>query len=252
MNRVINNLLINNLLNNSNHLNIQIYNGIAVYKDNITNLNNLSKEELIFIYFMKKSLDPLYKIYRNQQHRYTNEIIKLFKNLYYLTCDDNTQVSEQIKYFYIYLITNNSIYGNKNNLKIKFSNLKLNNITRNTLIECIDKLKVSNRERAIKLIDFLFSDEDNIGLSDNSINNSSNNYHGPSITDDDYNKIDMKYKTKNSYFEKKDNKIIIRKYSVNDKYSTELKESVNLKKNVFNQKGSKGKSFFYILDNFQY
>ena len=238
MNRVINNLLSDNLLNYPNHSNIQIYNGIAVYKDNITNLNNLSKEELIFIYLMKKSLDPLYKIYRHQHHRYTNEIIKLFKNLYYLTCDENTQVSQQIKYFYIFLITNNGIYNNKSNHKIKFSNLKLNYITRDLLIEYIDKLKVSNRNRAIKLIDFLFSDEDNIGLSDNSINNSGNNYHGQSVTDNDYNKIDMKYKTKNAYFEKKDGKIIIRKYSVNDKYSSELKESVYWLKKAYNHVNS--------------
>jgi len=242
MNRVINNLLIDNLLNYSDHSNLQIYNGIAVYKDNITNLYNLSKEELIFIYLMKKSLDPLYKIYRTQQHRYTNEIIALFKNLYYFTCDDNTQISKEIKYFYIFLITNNSIYGNKSDKKINFLDLRLNHLTREVLIEYIDKLKVSNRNRVIKLIDFLFSDEDKIGLSDNSINNSGNNYYGQSITDDDYDKIDMKYKTKNSYFDKKDGKIIIRRYSVNDKYSTELRESVYWLK----------KAYKYVNSNMDY
>jgi hypothetical protein len=229
MNRVINNILTNNLSNNSNESNqiiVQKYNGIAVYKDNITNLDDLSKEELIFIYLMKKALDPLYKIYRNQQHRYTNEIIKLFKNLYYLTCDDNTRISKEIKYFYIFLITKNSIYVGKSHKKIKFSYLGLNEITKEILIEYIDRLNISNRRKAIVLVDFLFSDEDNIGLVDNSITKSRSNYYGPSITDEDYNKINMKYKTKNSYFDKKDNKIIIHKYSVNDKYSSELKESV--------------------------
>ena len=77
--------------NINNNLNIQTYNGITVYKDNIKNLDNLSKEELIFIYFMKKALNPLNKIYRNQEHRYLNDIIKLFKNLYHLANYNNLE-----------------------------------------------------------------------------------------------------------------------------------------------------------------
>jgi hypothetical protein len=82
--------------NINNNLNIQTYNGITVYKDNIKNLDNLSKEELIFIYFMKKALNPLNKIYRNQEHRYLNDIIKLFKNLYHLANYNNLELSKSI------------------------------------------------------------------------------------------------------------------------------------------------------------
>jgi hypothetical protein len=53
--------------------NVKLYNGIAVYKDNIKNLKNLSKEELIFIYFLGLIIfERLFKLY----HCYT---IRKFK-----------------------------------------------------------------------------------------------------------------------------------------------------------------------------
>jgi len=220
--------------NINNNLNIQTYNGITVYKDNIKNLDNLSKEELIFIYFMKKALNPLNKIYRNQEHRYLNDIIKLFKNLYHLANYNNLELSKSIRNYYIYLITNNSFYGHRNHKKLFPSTID-KKLRKRKLINIINRyVNIDLRNKAIKLINFLYSKEDYYGFVDNSINKSGNNYYSKTITDSDYNKIESKYKTKNTYFEKYNNKIKIRLYSANDKYKDELTESVDWLKMAYN------------------
>jgi hypothetical protein len=219
----------------SNFNNLENYNGIIVYKDNISNLSALKKEELIFIYFIKKALKPFNKIYRNQEHLYLNDIIKLFKDLYYLTSYYNLELSKSIKNYYVYLITNNSFYAHRNHKKMFPSTID-KKLRKKKLIDIINKYikNVDRRNQSIKLINFLYSKEDYYGVVDNSINKSGNNYYSKTITDSDYKKIESKYKTKNTYFEKFNNIIHIRFYSANDKYKDELTESVYWLKMAYN------------------
>ena len=62
---------------------MSIYNEIYVKPENLNELfNTLTVQEKLFVYFMHRAILPFNKIYRDQNHRYTNEIIELFEFLY--------------------------------------------------------------------------------------------------------------------------------------------------------------------------
>jgi len=215
------------------------YNEIYIrYEDDHELFNTLSKEEKIFVYLMMRASLPFNRIYRDQNHRHNNEIIELFEFLYqnkkiiewfddvYNKKNEGSTLLKDIETYLVYLWTNHGIYFLKDQSKHKRTpeKLKLTNLTEEILDNLSRNLKYPKPYKHLFPTIFNTELEEEMVVSGN-IEQSGNNYYEKGFTENMYNKIPENIKNKiNAYFTK------IPPYhtqwSVNDKYSEELKVTV--------------------------
>src|SRR5437016_5795521 len=87
------------------------YNEIYVTRDNTEDLfNSLTNEEKIFVYYIFRSALPFNRINRNQNHRYSNQIIELFEQIYHNLQVNDQNLIKDIETYLVYLWSNHGIY----------------------------------------------------------------------------------------------------------------------------------------------
>ncbi len=206
------------------------FNEIYTFNDDTLELfKNLSVNERLFTYYMFRSSLPFNKIYRDQNHIYTNEIIKVFEFLYINENNLPPNLFDDIKTYLVYLWSNNGLYfmteqsGNKRTP----SKLNMKYLTKEVFSHVLTELKYDGNFE--HLIPTIFDDSvDAEMVVDSSIEQSGNNYYSKGFTEEHYNSLLPEQKNKiNAYFEI-DNfgNPCVKSYAINSKYSDELNITV--------------------------
>ena len=202
------------------------FNEIYAFNEDTTELfQKLAIEERVFVYYMFRAGLPFNKIFRNQNHVHTNEIISAFEFLYKHEKNILPELFNEIKLYLVYLWSNHGIYfmGEHSNSKRTPSRLNMQLLTESSFSATLKELKYEQPFE--HLIPTIFDDNvDPEPVVDGSIENSGNNYYGKGLTNEHYNSFTPEQKNKiNAYFElDKAGNPTMRQYSVNDKYSNEL------------------------------
>jgi len=207
------------------------YNEIYLIREQIDDLfNTLTMEERVFVYYIFRAGLPFNKIYRDQNHRYSNEIIDMFQFLYnnkeYLEYD----LLNDIKMYLVYLWTNNGPYFMREEVNNKRTPhiLGLVHLTPDSLINVLNMLNYNKKYQ--HLLPTIFDNDINSNMVVNSsIEQSGNNYYGKGFTTEHYNTFPNEVKNRiNAYFELDDNfNPIVNYYSCSGKYGEELKVTVH-------------------------
>jgi hypothetical protein len=202
------------------------YNEIHTYHDDTTNLfNTLTSPEKIFTYFMFRASLPFNRIYRDQNHVHTNEIVKVFEFLYNNSSTLSPEFISDVKTYLVYIWSNHGPYfmTEQSNNKRTPSRLNMKYLNPQSFEEALNKLNYP--EEFKHLIPTIFDPKmDPEMVVDSSIEQSGNNYYQKGFTEDHYNELPPEHKTKiNAYFEvDENNKPQMVPYAVNYKYSDEL------------------------------
>lgn len=202
------------------------FNEIHVSNDDTIELfTNLKPDERIFTYFMFRASLPFNKIYRDQNHIHTNEIIQAFEFLYKNKTNIEPSILEEIKTYLVYLWSNHGIYfmTEDSNSKRTPSRLNMTYLSEDTFENLLETLHYPYPfEHLIPSI--FYNDVDPEMVVDGSIEQSGNNYYGNGFTEDHYNLLSPEHKNKiNAYFSlNTNNDPVMTPYSVNEKYSNEL------------------------------
>lgn len=206
------------------------YNEIYTYNDDTTELfDGLTPQERIFTYYMFRASLPFNKIYRDQNHRYTNEIIRAFEFLHDNGENIDQNLLEDVKTFLVYLWSNHGPYfmTEQSNNKRTPSRLNMKHLN---LESFMDALTILNYPHAYNhILPTIFDDNvDAEMVVDGNIEASGNNYYQKGFTDEHYNSLPSEHKNKiNAYFKfDEEGKPIMEPYAINYKYSDELNIAV--------------------------
>lgn len=217
---------------------MNIYNEIYIqHEDDSELFNSLTQEERVFVYIMMRASLPFSRIYRDQNHRYNNEIIELFEHLYQnkrliewidnmYNKKNNTNISlfNDIETYLVYLWANHGIYFLRDHSNHKRTPEKLNMISLNEDV-LITLLEIINYQKPYKhLLKTIFNtNHEQEMVVPNSIESSCNNYYQKGFTEMMYQQIPDDIRNKvNIYF------TTSYPYCINysEKYSNELKVSI--------------------------
>lgn len=201
------------------------YNEIYTYNDDTTDLfNGLTPQERIFTYYMFRASLPFNKIYRDQNHRHTNEIIKAFEFLHDNGKDIDQNLLEDVKTFLVYLWSNHGPYfmTEHSNNKRTPSKLNMKYLTQESFMEALTNLNYPYTYNHI--LPTIFDENvDREMVVDGNIEESGNNYYQKGFTEEHYNMLPSEHKNKiNAYFELDKGKPVMKPYAINHKYSDEL------------------------------
>ena len=101
---------------------MQKYGKTLVYTENIQKtLSTLTKEEYEFCQIMKNAIIPFENIYRNQNHKFTNDIIDMCMKL------TKTCKNDEITNYLVIVIANGNLFESMKNNKIIIVRKKLTN-----------------------------------------------------------------------------------------------------------------------------
>jgi hypothetical protein len=206
------------------------FNEIYAFNDDTIELfGNLTVNEKLFTYYMFRASLPFNKIYRDQNHVHTNEIIKAFEFLYKNENNLPQNLSNDIKTYLVYLWSNNGPYfmTEQSNNKRTPSRLNMKYLTKEVFTHVLTELNYG--EQFEHLLPTIFDDNvDAEMVVDSSIEQSGNNYYSKNFTEEHYNSLLPEQKNKiNAYFEiDKFGKPLVSSYAINSKYSNELNITV--------------------------
>lgn len=206
------------------------FNEFYIVKEQTDELfNSLTTQEKIFVYFLFRAALPFNNIARDQNHRYSNEIIQMFEYIYTNKNNVNPELLKEIKTYLVYLWVNHGVYFMRehSNNKRTPNKLGMTHLTETNLRNLL--LKLNYRSTFEHLMPIIFDDSvDSELVVDGSIDKSGNNYYGPGFTQKHYDSLSDADKNRiNAYPElDKNGNVHVRYHSVNDKYGKELTVTV--------------------------
>jgi len=208
----------------------------------------LSIDERLFSYYMYRACLPFNRIQRNQNHRYTNDIIELFEYLYNKKNMLHSEFAKEMETYLVYLWSNHGFYflRESSNNKRTPGRLGFTRLTQNELITVLTQLNYTKKYD--HLLPYIFDDSvDAEWVDHNDLAKSGNNYYGKGFTEKDYEQLDVNIKNKiNAYPTIENGRIVVKVRKIGDDAdsisSTELSVSVYWLRKAFEL--SKNRKYF--------
>jgi Peptidase family M49 len=187
-------------------------------------LNELSKEERQFVYYIFRAGLPFDHIVNDQYHRASNELIKLFSFLYKLDLEQN--LKNDIRSYLVYLYANHGNYflREEDNNKRTPEKIALVHLTPNTLTNVLTEHDLYDQNK--HLYQVIFDSNYEPTRTTQSIETSGGNMYSRNFTDADYEKVpdDLKARVNLYFYKDDDGNVQWQTYS--EKYKKELDVSV--------------------------
>ena len=225
--------------------------------------NVLSPTERIFVFLMFRAILPFNRIYREQNHRYTNAIIDLFEYVYeHKENIDDPGLLKEIETYIVYLWTNHGFYflRDSSGMKRTPNKLGMKYLNQDNLEILLQKLNYSKIREYKHLFSVIFDDNiDSDYVVPGNIEKSGNNFYGRNFSQKDYESLAPEVKNRiNAYFEMSESPVVTF-YSTQGKCSNELKVTVHwlrealkhVKENMNYFDEPTVKSLEYLIDFFE-
>lgn len=190
---------------------------------------SLTPAERIFTYYMFRANLPFNRMCRDQNHRYTNEILELCEYLYDHKDQLDANFGQDLETFLVYLWADHGIYFMREhaNNKRTPARIGLTHLTAETLTAA---LKTTGYPKDfVHLIPIIFDAAVDAEMCvDGSIEKSGNNYYGPGMTNEAFKSLPAAIQNRiNAYCHLVDGQPSVEFYGVTGKYAHELQVTVN-------------------------
>lgn len=191
-------------------------------------INSLTPAERVFVYYIFRSNLPFNRMYRDQNHRYNNEILDLCEYLYDRKGSLDPGFTQDLETYLTYLWSNHGIYFLKehSNNKRTPSRIGLTHLTPESLTAA---LKTTGYPKDYRhLIPTIFDPAvDPEMCVDGSIEKSGGNFYGPGMTEEQYRSLPTVVQNRlNAYCHLIEGKPGFVYYGVTGKYGHEMTVTV--------------------------
>ncbi len=181
--------------------------------------------EYEFCKLMKNAIVPFEHMFRLQNHKFTNTIISIFKQLRD-SIGKSHMLYDGLTGYLSSVMANSSPYDRRSCVKINIRKY-IDGITKDLLVDLFDEHMI---EYDRDVVEFIFGDVGQSCYTDNSIDGSHNNYYCDAFTDADYEILKGEGKTGgiNSYYSKQNGVLCVNKFCIGDMFSEQLEKVVKL------------------------